>query len=253
MSRPGFTVTPVAGLGEIEPGTALGTEIAARHDFSAGDILVISQKAVSKAEGCLVRLAEVEPGPEAQRLAAELEKDPRLVELVLSQSRRVLRAVGSVLITETRHGFICANAGIDASNMPEQGMVALLPADPDASARRIRAEIAATIGSDTTPLAVLISDSFGRPWRLGQCETAIGCAGIDPIDDWRGREDSSGRTLAATAIAIADQLAAAADLARNKTSGTPAVVITGLGHYVTTDDGPGAQALLRPANQDLFR
>lgn len=252
MSAGAFTVTAIPGLGEIAPGTVLGAEIAARHEFAAGKIVVISQKAVSKAEGCLVRLSDVEPGAEAAELAESLGKDPRLVELILGQSRAVLRASGSVLITETRHGLICANAGIDASNMPEDGIVAVLPEDPDASARRIRAEIArAQPGSP--PPAVLISDSFGRPWRLGQCETAIGCAGIEPIDDWRGREDSSGRELTATAIAVADQLAAAADLARTKTSGTPAVVIGGLGHLVTTRDGPGAAALLRPAPEDLFR
>lgn len=257
MTAAGFTVEPILGLLEIEAGFPLGSELAARRRFDDGEIVVVSQKAVSKAEGRLVTLDSVEPGPRAIELARQTDKDPRLVELILAESRQILRAVGGVLITETRQGLICANAGIDASNMPREGVVALLPRDGDESARRIRGELAAAIASRQSPdllmPAVVISDSFGRPWRLGQAETAIGCAGLVPLDDWRGREDSAGRPLTATAIAAADQVAAAADLARDKTSRTPAVAIRGLGRLVTRADGPGAAALLRPEAEDLFR
>lgn len=248
-------VLPIPGLPEIESGSILGAEIAARFDVESGDIIAISQKAVSKAEGRIVALADVQAGDEARDLAGKTGKDPRLVELILSESRAVLRAAGSVLITETRHGLICANAGIDSSNIPGSDRVGLLPLDPDGSARRIRAELVAATDSRrlTPPPAVLITDSFGRPWRLGQCETAIGCAGLEPIDDWRGRNDNEDRVLMATAIALADQLAAAADLARDKTSRTPAVAIRGLGKFVTVEDGPGAAALQRPVEDDLFR
>ena len=248
-------IFPVRGLPEIQPGTSLGVEIASRYDLAHADIVAISQKVVSKAEGRLVSLEEVVPGAQARRLAERTEKDPRLVELILTESRSVLRAEGSVLITETHHGHICANAGIDSSNVPGESRVALLPKDPDGSARRIRAELAsAAITKRLSPVpAVLISDSFGRPWRLGQSEVAIGCAGIRVLDDWRGRTDSGGQLLTATAIAAADQLAAAADLARDKTSRTPVVVIRGRGDLVTPEDGPGATALLRPAAEDLFR
>ena len=155
-----------------------------------------------------------------------------------------------ILIVETHSGLVCANAGIDSSNVPGDRRVALLPADSDASARRIRAELAAAL--DFAP-AVVIADSFGRPWRLGQSEVAIGCAGIEPLDDWRGRGDRDGRRLASTAIAVADQIAAAADLARDKASGTPVVVVRGLGLDPTAPDGPGAAALVRSADEDLFR
>ncbi|MGZ5326472.1 MAG: coenzyme F420-0:L-glutamate ligase, partial [Solirubrobacterales bacterium] len=154
-----------------------------------------------------------------------------------------------VLICETRSGWICANAGIDASNLPA-GQVALLPLDADASARRIRAQIAEQAGASP---AVLVADSFGRPWRLGQADIAIGCAGIAPLADWRGRADAAGRRLEATEIALADQIAAAADLVRDKDSRIPGAVIAGLGHLVTADDGPGAAAMQRPPTEDLFR
>jgi coenzyme F420-0:L-glutamate ligase / coenzyme F420-1:gamma-L-glutamate ligase len=162
----------------------------------------------------------------------------------------VLRAERGVLIVETHHGFVCANAGIDASNLPDAGTVALLPEDPDASARRVRAEIAEATGSRP---AVLVADSFGRAWRLGQAEVAIGCAGIAPLDDWRGRADAEGRQLEATVIAVADEVAATADLVRDKTSRVPAAIVRGLDRHVTAADGPGAQALLRPRPEDLFR
>ncbi len=179
---------------------------------------------MSKAEGRTRTLAEVTPGERARRLAAELGKDPRLVELVLAESRRVVRAEAGVLIVETSAGWVCANAGIDSSNVPGTEMVTLLPVDADASARGIRAQLAAEPAARP---GVVIADSFGRPWRLGQAEVAIGCAGVIALDDWRGRRDAEGRELAATAVAAADELAAAADLARSKDSREPAVLIRG--------------------------
>jgi len=237
-------VLPVEGMPEVQEGDRVGELIAAQAELQEGDVVVISQKVVSKAEGMVRRLAEVEPSERARELADELGKEAAAVELVLSESREILRAERGVLITETHHGFVCANAGIDASNLPEDGTVCLLPKDPDASARRIRAELGA---------AVVIADSFGRAWRLGQAEVAIGCAGLVPIDDWRGREDASGRELSATVIAIADEVAAAADLVRVKNGAVPAVVVRGLGRYVSDDDGPGAITLRRPTSEDLFR
>jgi coenzyme F420-0:L-glutamate ligase/coenzyme F420-1:gamma-L-glutamate ligase len=243
-----LSVHPVERLPELGEGAPLGRLIAERADLREGDIVVISQKAVSKVEGRLRRLGDVSPGEEARELAARLGKDPRIVQLVLDESRRVLRAERGVLITETRQGFVCANAGIDTSNMPGPDTVSLLPEDADASARTIRAELPGAARA-----AVVISDSFGRAWRLGQAEVAIGCAGIAPLEDWRGRADAGGRELSATLIAVADQVAGAADLVRDKAAGVPAAVVRGLGHLVTHADGAGARALLRPEAEDLFR
>ena len=228
----------------------MGELIAEAEPIERGDVVVISQKAVSKAEGRVRRLADVRPGERARGLAARLGKDPALVQAVLDESHAVIRAQDGVLITETTSGWVCANAGIDASNVPAEGSVTLLPADPDASARAIRAEIRATSGRAP---GVVLSDSFGRPWRLGQADVAIGCAGLAPLEDWRGRADRSGRELAATAIATADEVAAAASLVRNKTEGVPAAIVRGLGAYVTDSDGPGAASLQRPRGDDLFR
>ncbi|MBS1881097.1 MAG: coenzyme F420-0:L-glutamate ligase [Actinobacteria bacterium] len=245
-------VRAVAGLPEIGSGDRLGELIAsAAGELRDGDVVVVSQKVVSKAEGQVRRLSAVIPGAEARRLAAVLGKEPALVELVLEQSSRVIRAERTVLIVETKHGFVCANAGIDSSNLPDDGTVCLLPDDPDASARRLRAELAAASGASR--IGVVIADSFGRAWRIGQAEVAIGCSGLRPLDDWRGRHDAGGRQLEATLIAIADEAAGAADLVRNKASGVPAAVVRGLGDYVGSDDGPGAAALLRPPHEDLFR
>ena len=247
----GVNVLAVAGLPEVTEGMALGELIAARAALEPGDVVVVSHKVVSKAEGRLRALSSAIPGTEARRLAAALGKDPALVELILAESREVLRAEGGVLITETHHGFVCANAGVDSSNLPDPDTVCLLPEDPDASARRIRAELRAASG--VAELATIVADSFGRAWRLGQAEVAIGCAGIAPIDDWRGRTDSGGRELEATMIAIADEAAAAADLIREKTSGVPVAIVRGLGRHLTDEDGPGAAALRRPRDEDLFR
>lgn len=242
----------IEGLPEITPGFDLGASLAGATELAEGDVVAISQKAISKAEGRIVGLGGVEPGPEAIALANRLDRDPRLVEVVLGESREIIRTdtERGILITETHHGFICANAGVDGSNAPDGDSVVLLPVDPDRSAREIRARVAELTGERP---AVIVSDSFGRAWRLGQVEVAIGCAGLDPLDDWRGRADSGGRELKATSIGIADEIASAADLARNKTSRTPAVVVRGLGRFVRPDDGPGCGGQLRPPGEDLFR
>ena len=212
-------------------------------------MLCVAHKVVSKAEGRLRRLDEVEPTERAVELAREPGKDPRLVQVVLDETTELLRAERGVMICVTRHGLVCANAGVDLSNAAE-GEAVLLPLDPDASARGLRARIAELRG--VRP-AVLITDSFGRAWRTGQTDVAIGAAGLVPVDDWRGREDALGRELNATAIAVADAAAGAADLARTKDSRQPAVVVSGLDRFVTPDDGPGAAALRREPDQDLFR
>jgi coenzyme F420-0:L-glutamate ligase/coenzyme F420-1:gamma-L-glutamate ligase len=242
-------VRPVRGLPEVTEGMRVGELIAAAGPLADGDVVVVSQKIVSKAEGRLRKLSSVLPGSEARRLAAVLGKEPALVELILEESAEVLRAERSVLIVETRHGLVCANAGIDSSNLPEDDTVCLLPEDPDASARRIRAEI----GAAGARVGVVVADSFGRAWRLGQAEVAIGCAGLAPLDDWRGRQDAGGRELEATLIAIADEAASAADLVRDKASAVPAAVVRGLARHVGEEDGPGAAALRRPREEDLFR
>ena len=236
----------LTGIPEVRPGDDLAALLrAAAPDLRPTDILVVAHKVVSKAEGSLRALAEVQPGPRAAELAEVHGKDPRLVQVVLDEADDLLRADAGRLICRTHHGFVCANAGVDASNAGAPGTVVLLPRDPDASARALRAALGC---------AVVISDSFGRPWRIGQAEAAIGCAGLAPLDDWRGRADADGRSLAATHIAIADQAAAAADLARGgKDAREPAVVLRGLERHVLDHDGPGAAALLRPPEEDLFR
>jgi coenzyme F420-0:L-glutamate ligase/coenzyme F420-1:gamma-L-glutamate ligase len=219
-------------------------------DLRDGDVLVIAHKVVSKAEGRLRRLDEIAPGERALVLAAEHHKDARLVQAVLDESAELLRAHAGVLVCVTHHGFVCANAGVDQSNASRPGELILLPADPDASARRLRTELGAALG--VRP-AVVISDSFGRAWRLGQTDVAIGAAGLTPLDDWIGRPDAFGRELRVTSIAIADAAAAAADLARAKDARRPVVLVRGLERHVTAGDGPGAAALRRPPEQDLFR
>ena len=248
MSRE-LRIRPLTGIPELRERDDLGGLIAAAASPAADEIVVISQKAVSKVEGRLRRLDKIEPGERAREVAAQVDKDPALVALVLAESSRVVRAARGVLITETHSGWVCANAGIDSSNLPE-GTVSLLPEDGDASARRIRGEIGAASGS--TP-AVVVADSFGRPWRMGQADVAIGCAGLPALADWRGKLDQHGRELAATHIALADELASAADLVRDKDSGVPGAVVAGLGHLVMSEDGPGARAIPRPAEDDLFR
>jgi coenzyme F420-0:L-glutamate ligase/coenzyme F420-1:gamma-L-glutamate ligase len=246
-----LTATALEGLPEVTPGDDLAALIATtladnRQSLQQNDVLVIAHKIVSKAEGRLRRLHDVNPGDDATRLAKDLNKDPRHVQVILDESAAVLRAERGVLICVTHHGFVCANAGVDASNVPGADTVVLLPRDPDRSARDLRHRL------PTAP-AVIVTDSFGRAWRHGQLDIAIGCAGIKPIDDWRGRTDATNRELKATAIAVADELAAAADLTRTKDGSLPLVLIRGADRHVTPDDGPGAAALIRPEAEDLFR
>ena len=212
-------------------------------------MLVVAQKVVSKSEGRLVALADVEPGARARELGSKTGKDPRLVQLILDESSAVLRVGREVLIVRTRHGFVCANAGIDQSNVPDAGLACLLPADPDGSARALRRAIAERLG--VSP-ALIVSDSFGRAWRLGQLDVAIGCAGLAPLHDRRGERDAQGRTLTASIDSVADAAAGAAALVRHKAGGEAVVVVRGLERYVTAADGPGAAAIVRPQAEDLF-
>jgi coenzyme F420-0:L-glutamate ligase/coenzyme F420-1:gamma-L-glutamate ligase len=244
---------PLPGIPELEPGADLPrliAEAAARASvpLSGADVLVIAQKAVSKIEGRLRALEEVEPSRPALELAAVLERDPRFVQLVLDESKGVVRAERGVLITRTRQGHVCANAGIDSSNVAD-GLVSLLPEHPDRSAREIRAGLRRRLGEAP---AVVVSDSFGRPWRLGQVEVAIGCAGLAPVDDRRGRRDALGHELTVTMPAVADQAAATAGLVRAKEGREAVVLVRGLERFVTEPDGPGAEALIRPEAEDLF-
>jgi coenzyme F420-0:L-glutamate ligase/coenzyme F420-1:gamma-L-glutamate ligase len=236
------------GLPEVRADDDLAALLAraAGDDLRAGDVLAIAHKVVSKAEGAVVDLGAVRPSARARTLGERLGRDPRHVQVVLDESAEVLREGPGVLICRTRHGYVCANAGVDASNAPAAGAVVLLPRDPDASARALRAALPGRP-------AVVITDSFGRAWRHGQAEVAIGIAGLAPLDDWRGRADGAGQELRATWIAVADEAAAAADLVRDKASREPAVVIRGLERHVTENDGPGAAALVRPVAEDLFR
>jgi coenzyme F420-0:L-glutamate ligase/coenzyme F420-1:gamma-L-glutamate ligase len=238
------------GIPAVAPGAdlaALVAAAAARAGVKLADgVLAVCQKVVSKAEGRLVALAGIEPREEARRIAAEDGKDPRQVELILRETVRVVRRGKGVLICETAHGFICANAGVDLSNAPEDEVAVLLPVDPDASARRLQAGLVA-LGAG--PLGVIVTDTFGRPWREGLLDVALGCAGFQPLDDLRGSADLRGRTLQVTTLASADALAAAAGLLMRKDAGVPAVWITGL---PLGKEAP-ARALLRDPKLDLFR
>jgi coenzyme F420-0:L-glutamate ligase / coenzyme F420-1:gamma-L-glutamate ligase len=267
----------ISGLPEVEAGADLAELIFAHAgELSNGSIVAIAHKVISKAEGSVVDLRQVKPSARARELAAGAHvtatqpmahsaveqpmagipqamvappKDPRAVQVVLDQASEVLRAERGVIVCRTHHGFVCANAGVDASNSADPNTVIVLPRDPDSSARRIRARLRELSGAQP---AVLITDSFGRAWRHGQCDVAIGCAGLVPLDDWRGRSDSAGHELRATWLAVADAVAAAADLVRAKDSHEPVVLIEGLERFVTAEDGPGAAALLRPPAEDLF-
>ena len=240
----------LGGLPEIRAGDDLGGLLAAAAErLAEGDVLVVAHKVVAKAEGRTIALASVQPGERAVALAAEHGKDARVVEVILRESSAIVRSRPGLLICRTRHGFVCANAGVDASNAGAAGELVLLPEDPDASARGLRRRLRELTGAAP---AIVVADSFGRPWRVGQCDVAIGVAGLAPLDDWRGRADAAGRTLQATIVAVADEAAAAADLARGKDTGEPAVLVRGLERHVTADDGPGAAALVRPRADDLF-
>jgi coenzyme F420-0:L-glutamate ligase/coenzyme F420-1:gamma-L-glutamate ligase len=247
----GLHLVPIPGMPEIHKGENLSKRIweaAVKTGlrFEEGDILVVAQKIVSKAEGAVVRLKSVKPSAKAQELAAPWNKDPRLVELVLRESRRVLRS-GRVLIVETRQGFVCANAGIDHSNVPGEDAVTLLPKNPDGSARKLAAALCKASGKR---IAVIISDTFGRPWRLGLTNVAIGGSGLAVLRDLRGSLDRQGKPLTATILAVADELAAAAGLLMGKTEGTPVVLIRG---YRYAPSSETAASIIRPASEDLFR
>jgi coenzyme F420-0:L-glutamate ligase / coenzyme F420-1:gamma-L-glutamate ligase len=239
-----ISVRPVEGLPEIGEGDDLGALIAERAELADGDVLVVAQKVVSKAEGRVVRLDEIEPSDRARELAGA--RDPRHLEVILRESARLVRVRPPLVIAETRHGFVCASAGVDASNAPEPGSVVLLPEDPDASADRIRERLLELTGAE---VGVIVSDSFGRPWRQGTTDVAIGVAGVRPLLDLKGVRDRTGYELHATVIAVADELAGAAELVLGKTAGVPAAVIRG----VDARGEGSARNLVMPAERDLFR
>ena len=252
MSLPELRVIGLPGIPIVTPGMDLAALIqqaalAAPLTLQAGDILVVTQKVVSKAEGHLIVLQDITPSPLAQNFAQQWGKDPRHVEVVLQQSRRIVKMDRGVLITETHHGFICANAGVDQSNIEGEEVVAVLPPDPDASARAIRQALRERLGFD---VAVIISDTFGRPWRHGLVNIAIGLSGIEAIKDYTGQLDAQGYELRVTALAIADELAAAAELVMNKLDNVPVAVIRGYDY--PRGEGSLTQ-LVRAAERDLFR
>jgi coenzyme F420-0:L-glutamate ligase / coenzyme F420-1:gamma-L-glutamate ligase len=240
------------GIPELRAGDDLAGVIAAAAGgaLTGGQLLVIAHKSVSKCEGAVVALSDVHPGLRARELGAEQGRDPRAVQVVLDQSAELLRAERDLLICRTHHGFVCANAGVDASNAGDPDTLVLLPRDPDRSARAIRSRLKELTGAS---VGVLITDSFGRAWRHGQLDVAIGLAGMQALDDWRGRTDSVGLELRATWLAVADAAAATAELVRGKDSRQPVVVLEGLQRFMTEPDGPGAVELLRPLAEDLFR
>ena len=249
MSSPGVTVIPLEGLPELEPeddlGLLLHSATTRAGGLEDGDVVVVAQKAVSKAEGRIVALAEVEPSERAVELAGP-DGDPRHVEVILRESTRVVRSRPPLVIAETRHGFVCASAGVDASNAPGDGILVLLPLDPDASARRIRERLVELGGVD---VGVIVSDSFGRAWRQGTTDVALGVAGLAPLRDLRGTTDARGRELRTTQIAVADELAGAAELVMGKASGIPAAIVRGVD---ARGDGSAAE-LVMPRERDLFR
>jgi coenzyme F420-0:L-glutamate ligase/coenzyme F420-1:gamma-L-glutamate ligase len=245
------TIQGIEGIPEVQPGDDLGDLIARACEAQGvtlgdNDVLVVTQKAVSKSEGRFVNLDDVEPSPLAVELAKPAEKDPRHVEVVLRETKRIVRMDRGVIICETRHGLICANAGVDASNVPG-GQLMLLPVDPDASARRIRESLRERTGAD---VAVIISDTFGRPWRTGYTEVAIGVAGMLPIIDYVGQIDTHGRELKATWICVADELASAAELVTGKVNRVPVALIRG---YAVPRGEGSARDIVRAAELDLFR
>jgi coenzyme F420-0:L-glutamate ligase/coenzyme F420-1:gamma-L-glutamate ligase len=240
-----ISILPVAGLPEIGAGDDLAAMIVEAAALQDGDVVVVAHKVVSKAEQRVVRLADVEPSERARELAAG-ERDPRELEVILRETARVVRERAPLVIAETRHGFVCASAGVDHSNAPDAGAVVLLPVDPDASARGIRDGIAERTGRT---VAVVVGDSFGRPFRHGTTDVAIGVAGLAPLLDLRGTTDRGGRELRSTQIAVADELAAAADLARTKAGGVPVVIVRGL---EPAGDGTARELVIEP-ERDLFR
>ena len=237
-------VIPLEGMPEVEEGADLGALVVGAVRLEDGDVVVIAQKAVSKAEGRVVRLDEVEPSEGARRLAAD--HDPRQLEVILREAKRIVRSRPPLVIAETRHGFVCASAGVDASNAPEPGTLVLLPLDPDASAQRLRARLRELTGRS---VGVVISDSFGRPWRQGTTDVAIGVAGVRTLLDLRGQRDRVGYELRTTQIAVADEIAGAAELVMRKTAGVPGAIVRGLD---LAGEG-NARDLVMPPDRDLFR
>jgi coenzyme F420-0:L-glutamate ligase / coenzyme F420-1:gamma-L-glutamate ligase len=250
-SRSGIRILPLRGLPEILFGDDLAGFIAhasrgQRLRVSAGDVFVVAQKIVSKAEGRIVRLDSIEPSERATMWAAQYGKDARAIELVLREAARIVKMERGVIVAETRHGFVCANAGVDTSNTPK-GTATLLPEDPDRSARQLQAGLSKLF---SVPVGVIISDTFGRPWREGLVNVALGVAGIAPLIDYRGRRDAGGKVMQATIIALADELASAAELVMGKSDGVPVAVIQGIAGVKRSGKG---RDLIRPAEKDLFR
>jgi coenzyme F420-0:L-glutamate ligase/coenzyme F420-1:gamma-L-glutamate ligase len=250
-ATPQLELFRIPGIPEIRRGDDLAKRVvaAARRagiPFQEGDILVFAQKIVSKAEGAVIRLTAVKQSPQAISLAAHLNKDPRAIQVALNESRRIVRS-DHVLITETHHGFVCANAGVDHSNVPGDDVVTLLPRNPDRSAKKLAAGLRKHSGMR---VAVIISDTFGRPWRLGLTNVAIGAAGLPVLLDLRGTRDRHGKPLTATIVAVADELAAAAGLLMEKSKGTPVVLIRGYRYKPRLEK---AARIIRPAAEDLFR
>ena len=242
----------VEGIPEVQEGDDLAHLIADALgkqglEPEEGDILVVTQKIVSKAEGRVINLEEIQPSQIAVQMSENSQRDPRHTEVILMESRRIVRMDRGNIISETRHGFICANAGVDASNLPNKGTVAMLPLDPDSSAQRIRQGILERTGSD---VAVIISDTFGRPWREGAVNVAIGVSGMDPLADYRNLEDAYGQMMRTTVVAIADELAGTAELVTGKTLGVPVALIRGYSYEVS---GGSAEALVRDPARDMFR
>ncbi len=259
---PRILAVPLPPLPEVVPGTELAPLIAdAWRQLAAqdpelaprrGDALVVTQKIVSKAEGCVVDLTTVEPRPEAVEYATRWQRDARQVEVVLRESAEILRMERGLVVSRTHHGFVCANAGVDASNTGRAEFVTLLPADPDASARRLRADLAMalSLSVDETP-AVIISDSFGRPWRFGIVDVALGVAGIRPLADLRGTADADGRLMSSTVVAVVDQIASAAELASGKVTRRPVVLVRGV--EIERREASLAGEVVMPREMDLFR
>lgn len=233
---------------EIVKGDNLVSILAdSKQSVTDGDIIVVAQKIVSKAEGRLVRLEDVVPSSLAKGLASEYGKDARIVELVMNEAKRIVRIKNGIIITQTHHGFVCANSGVDESNAPD-GYAILLPEDPDGSAKRIREQIKSKLSAN---VGIIISDTFGRPFRLGQTDIALGSAGIMPSQDYEGKKDTFGRTLKTTLIVTADEIAGAAELVMAKTTKCPMALVKGTGLEIS-DDAPGAASLVRPESEDLF-
>ncbi len=245
----GIELIPIEGFPEVRPGDDLAGMVAGavQSSLRSGDVLVVTHKIMSKAEGRLVNLNTVEPSALAKEYAARWGKDPRQIEVVLRESRRIVRMDRGVVISETRHGFVCANAGVDASNVPGEDTVCLLPIDPDRSAATLREALHRRLGVEA---AVVVSDSFGRAWRFGITDVAIGVSGMDPLADYRGQNDPHGYPMEASVLAIADELAAAAELVMGKTDGIPIAIVRG---YAYGKDAGTGRDLLMPPERDMFR